>query len=69
IRYLELRAERKRQRQHKRVIGREKLIRQEFDVSYRPDRKGRRMWCLCTQLTCRIKSSHTAQVVNCLWRL
>ncbi len=76
IRYLELRAERKRQRQHKRVIGREKLIRQEFDVSYRPDRKGRRMWCLSDERSIRIayirslkRLKQEARRVLALWRM
>jgi len=76
IRYLELRAERKRQRQHKRVIGQEKLIRQEFDVSYRPDRKGRRMWCLSDERSIRIayirslkRLKQEARRVLALWRM
>ncbi len=46
IRSLEDRAERKRQRERKRVMGRDRLIAQVFDTSYRPNRTGRRMWCL-----------------------
>jgi len=75
IRYLEVRAERKRQRQHKRVIGREKLIRQELDVTYRPDRKGRRTWCLSDERSLRIeyirsfkKLKQEARRVLALWR-
>jgi hypothetical protein len=46
IRLLEERAERKRTRQRKRVLGRERLLAQVFDTSYMPKRNGRRMWCL-----------------------
>ena len=76
VRYLEVRAERKRQRQHKRVIGRERLMRQELDVTYRPDRKGRRMWCLSDQRASRIeyirflkKLKQEARRVLALWRM
>jgi REP element-mobilizing transposase RayT len=76
VRYLEVRAERKRQRQHKRVIGRERLMRQELDVTYRPDRKGRRMWCLSDQRATRVeyirflkKLKQEARRVLALWRM
>jgi hypothetical protein len=46
IRFLEARAERNRAREKKRVIGRDRLLAQVFDPTYRPKRSGRRMWCL-----------------------
>ena len=46
VRHLEDRAEQLRGKSHKRVIGRERLISQVLDTTYRPRRKGRRMWCL-----------------------
>ena len=46
IRLLEERAERKRVQERKRVFGRDHLIAQVFDTTYRPRRTGRRMWCL-----------------------
>ena len=46
IRLLEERAERRRAREKKRVIGRGRLIAQVFDTTYKPKRTGRRMWCL-----------------------
>lgn len=46
IRFLEARAERNRVREKKRVIGRDRLLSQVFDTTYRPKRSGRRMWCL-----------------------
>ncbi|MEY4669203.1 MAG: hypothetical protein RL518_1902 [Pseudomonadota bacterium] len=46
IRLLEARATNRRTREKKRVLGRERLIAQAFDTSYRPRRTGRRMWCL-----------------------
>jgi hypothetical protein len=55
IRRLEGRAERKRQRERKRVMGRERLISQVFDTSYRPSRTGRRMWCLSEKRTVRFE--------------
>ncbi len=75
IRYLELRAERKRQRQHKRVIGRERLIKQRFDLFYRPDRKGKKMWCLSDERGLRVEYirflkqlRQEARRVLALWR-
>jgi hypothetical protein len=76
VRYRELRAERKRERQHKRVIGRERLMRQELDVTHRPERKGRRMWCLSDNRAARIayirsfkKLKQEARRVLALWRM
>lgn len=46
IRLLEERARRKREREKRSVIGRERLLAQVFDTTYRPKRRGRRMWCL-----------------------
>lgn len=46
IRLLEKRAERARVRERKRVMGRDRLIAQVLDTTYRPKRSGRRMWCL-----------------------
>ena len=54
IRSLEERAERKRVREKKRVFGRDRLISQVFDTTYRPRRKGRRMWCLSEKRSVRI---------------
>jgi REP element-mobilizing transposase RayT len=76
IRYLEVRAERKRKQQHKRVIGREKLKRQELDVTHQPNRKGKRMWCLSDNRPARIeyvrffkKLKQEARRVLALWRM
>jgi hypothetical protein len=55
IRRLEERAEAVRQRDRKRVIGREHLIKQRFDVTYRPQRSGRRMWCLSEKRAERVR--------------
>ena len=55
IRLLEERAERKRVREKKRVFGRERLITQVFDITYRPRRKGRRMWCLSEKRSVRVE--------------
>ena len=55
IRLLEHRAERKRVREKKRVFGRERLIAQVFDTTYRPRRKGRRMWCLSEKRSVRVE--------------
>ncbi len=54
IRLLEERAEKKRAREKKRVIGRERLVAQVFDTSYRPKRTGRRMWCLSEKRSIRL---------------
>lgn len=75
VRYLEERAERKRKRQNKRVIGREALIKQVLDLFYRPSRKGRRTWCLSDVRSLRIeyirffkKLRQQARRVLALWR-
>ena len=55
IRLLEERAEKKRVREKKRVLGRDRLIAQVFDTTYRPARKGRRMWCLSEKRSVRVQ--------------
>lgn len=54
IRLLEARAQKKRTREKKRVLGRERLLTQVFDTSYRPQRIGRRMWCLSEKRSVRV---------------
>lgn len=55
IRLLEERAEKKREQEKKRVMGRERLIAQVFDTTYRPERTGRRMWCLSEKRSVRVE--------------
>jgi hypothetical protein len=55
IRLLEDRAEKERVREKKSVFGRERLLAQVFDTSYRPKRKGRRMWCLSEKRSVRVE--------------
>jgi len=55
IRFLEDRAEKKRVREKKRVLGRDRLIAQVFDTTYRPRRTGRRMWCLSEKRSVRVE--------------
>jgi hypothetical protein len=55
IRLLEERAEKTRMREKKRVMGRERLMAQVFDTSYRPKRSGRRMWCLSEKRSVRLE--------------
>ena len=55
IKLLEERAEKKRAQEKKRVLGRERLIAQVFDTSYRPNRKGRKMWCLSEKRSVRVE--------------
>jgi hypothetical protein len=54
IRFLEKRAENKRKREKKTVIGMERLRAQVFDTTYRPQRKGRRVWCLSEKRRVRV---------------
>lgn len=75
IRTLEARAERLRERLNKRVMGRERLIKQVIDLSYKPARKGRKMWCLSDKRSLRIefirgfkKLKQEAKAVLALWR-
>jgi len=75
IRYIEDRRERKREKERKQVIGRERLISQRFDLSYRPNRTGRRMWCLSDDRSLRVsyirflkKLKQEARRVLALWR-
>ena len=46
IRIIEERAERGRFKRNGRVLGRERLVAQVFNTTYRSKRNGRRMWCL-----------------------
>jgi len=55
IRHLEERAKLKRKRLHQSIIGKEKLIRQRIDLTYRPIRTGRKMWCLSEKRCLRVK--------------
>lgn len=75
IRRLEARAEKKREKEHKRVMGRERLVSQKLDLSYRPSRTGRKMWCLSDRRSIRIeyirffkKLKREARRVLALWR-
>jgi hypothetical protein len=76
IRLLEERAEKKRVRDRKRVLGRERLMTQVFDTTYRPKRKGRRMWCLSEKRSVRVgfirffkALMQKARAVRARWRL
>ncbi len=76
IRTLEQRAERIRVRAKKRVIGRERLLTQRMDLSYRPSRKGKRMWCLSDKRSLRVvfirafrKLRREARRVLSMWRM
>jgi hypothetical protein len=55
IRLLEERARRQREREKRRVLGRDRLIAQVFDPGYRPKRSGRRMWCLSEKRSVRVQ--------------
>jgi REP element-mobilizing transposase RayT len=75
IRTLEKRAARIRELEGKTVIGRERLMTQRFDLTYRPSRKGRRMWCLAERRSIRIRYirmfkrlKQKARKVLALWR-
>jgi REP element-mobilizing transposase RayT len=54
VRLLEERAEKLRIKNKKRVIGRERLNNQVLDTTYRPKRKGRKMWCLAERRSLRL---------------
>ena len=55
IRTLEERADMKRTQQRRRVMGRDRLIAQVFDTTYRPKRIGLRMWCLSERRSVRVE--------------
>lgn len=55
VRFLEKRAEKKRLRNRHTVIGRERLKAQVFNTTYRPQRNGRRMWCLSEKRSVRMR--------------
>lgn len=76
IRMLEERAERRRARENRRVFGRERLLAQVFDTTYRPRRTGRRMWCLSEKRSVRREFirffralMQTARAVRVRWKL
>lgn len=58
IRALEERAKRVREQKGHRVIGADRLRRASFDLSYRPHRSGKRMWCLSEKRS--IRQEHIA---------
>ncbi len=75
IRLLESRAAKKRLREKKHVLGRERLITEVFDTSYLPQRKGRQMWCLSDKRSLRVKFIGSfkvlmdkARTVRDMWR-
>jgi REP element-mobilizing transposase RayT len=75
VRTLERRATRVREREKKSVIGRERLTTQRFDLTYRPSRKGKRMWCLAERRAIRMayirmfkKLKKEARRILALWR-
>ena len=75
IRFLEARAERLRRGHNKRVMGRERLMKQVLDTTYRPQRKGRRMWCLSEKRSVRVsfirffrELMHKARAVRQKWK-
>jgi len=46
VRLIEARSQRLREQKRHRVLGAQRLIQQRFDLTYRPQRSGRRTWCL-----------------------
>ena len=76
IRLLESRAAVKRERERKRIMGRERLMAQVFDLFYRPQRRGRRMWCLSEKRRVRVQFikffralMETARAIRKRWHL
>lgn len=76
IRLLEERAAKRRTQENKRVLGRERILAQAFDTTYRPRRTGRRMWCLSERRGVRLKFirffkalMQKARAVRERWRL
>ena len=54
IRLLEQRAEQKRQKENRSIIGAKKLLAQKLSLSYRRKASGRRMWCLSEKRSVRV---------------
>jgi REP element-mobilizing transposase RayT len=76
VRTLEQRARRKREREKKKVMGRERLLTEKIDLTYAPSRKGKRMWCLSDKRVLRIqfiaafkKLKREARAVLAQWRM
>jgi len=76
VRHLEQRAERTREREKKTVIGRERLLNQSMDLSYRPSRKGKRTCCVADRRVLRVafisafkKLKQEAKKVLSRWRV
>ena len=55
LQVIEERVARQRELKNKRVLGRERLISQVFDTTYRSKRSGRRMWCLSEKRSVRVR--------------
>jgi len=43
-----------RDKQHRPAMGRHRLMHQAIDTDYTPDRHGRKMWCICSDIPFRI---------------
>ena len=76
VRLLEKRAARKRAKTGRRVMGRERLQQQRLDTHYRPQRSGKRMWCLSENRSLRRHFIHffrelmaEARRISQKWRL
>jgi hypothetical protein len=76
VRLLEERAARLRATNNKRVLGREKLLNQVLNTTYRPQRSGRRMWCLSEKRSVRVtfirffkELMHRARAVRQRWKV
>jgi hypothetical protein len=55
VRTLEERAEIKRKRLGRKVMGATRLQAERLNTTHQPDRKGKRMWCLCEDRPLRIQ--------------
>lgn len=55
IRTLEERANRKREREGKTVLGRTRLLKERLNTTHCPKRSGRRMWCLSEKRSIRVQ--------------
>jgi hypothetical protein len=55
IQHLQKRAAAERERKGKKVLGRERLRKQVFNLTWRSKRSGRRMWCLSERRSIRVQ--------------
>jgi REP element-mobilizing transposase RayT len=57
-----------RHQANRRILGKERMLRQRLDLSYIPQRSGRKMWCICSDVALRKRFIAWAKALTVLAR-